>query len=524
MDYNELYNKYLKLLEENQILRIENMDFRKRLELQTKEICMDNEYKAIVEIKNDISIQKYKLSEVSNNSLPQEKVELYMTLFKGKKDVHAKRWQNKQGKSGYSPVCANQWVKGICNKPQIKCSACKNRIYTDLDADAINRHLRGIEILGIYAMQTDETCYFLAIDFDDDGWEKDICVLREICDEKRIPFAVERSRSGNGAHIWFFFMERITVLAARKFGTSLLTYAMMQRHEIKFNSYDRLFPNQDTMPKGGLGNPIELPMQKSARKNNNSIFIDENLEPFTDQWSFLSNIGKITKEEIDFYTSEFCVGNELGGLKETDEESIKPWEKNKEKFKFSKADFPDIVQITIANMIFISKEGFSNKALDFIKRMAAFKNPEFYKAQAMRLSTFDKPRIISLSDETVEYLCVPSGCEDDLCSFLTENKIDFSWEDKTYIGKPIRVEFNGKLREEQIVAVDTMLKYDNGVLSATTAFGKTVIGAKLIAGRKVNTLIIVHTQQLLEQWKEKLKQFLIINEVLPIDHTKKRGS
>ena len=186
MDYNELYNKYLKLLEENQILRIENMDFRKRLELQTKEICMDNEYKAIVEIKNDISIQKYKLSEVSNNSLPQEKVELYMTLFKGKKDVHAKRWQNKQGKSGYSPVCANQWVKGICNKPQIKCSACKNRIYTDLDADAINRHLRGIEILGIYAMQTDETCYFLAIDFDDDGWEKDICVLREICDEKRI--------------------------------------------------------------------------------------------------------------------------------------------------------------------------------------------------------------------------------------------------------------------------------------------------------------------------------------------------
>lgn len=161
MDYNGLYNKYLKLLEENQILKIENGDFRKRLELQTKEISIGNEYKAVSETKDNISIQKYELGEVSNSSLPQEKVELYMTLFKGRKDVHAKCWQNKQGKSGYSPVCANEWVKGICDKPQMKCSACKNRMYTDLDADAINRHLRGIEILGIYTMQTDETCYIL---------------------------------------------------------------------------------------------------------------------------------------------------------------------------------------------------------------------------------------------------------------------------------------------------------------------------------------------------------------------------
>jgi len=330
---------------------------------------------------------------------------------------------------------------------------CKNRKYSNLDTAAIDRHLRGIETLGLYPMNTDETCYFLAIDFDDDGWEQDISILREICDEKNLAFAVERSRSGNGAHVWFFFEEKITSIAARKFGSSLLTYAMSKRHEIKFQSYDRLFPNQDIMPKGGLGNLIALPLQKKARMNKNSVFIDKNFKPYEDQWSFLSSVDRLKKEEINYYTSEFCVGNELGSLKEVEEENIKPWEKSKEDYKFEIKDFPDVAHITKANMIFIYKREFSNKALNSIKRMAAFKNPEFYKAEA----------------------------------------------------------------------VEALLKHDNGVLSATTAFGKTVIGAKLIAEIKVNTLIIVHTQQLLEQWKERLNEFLIINEVLPVSYTTKRG-
>lgn len=523
MDYNELYNKYMKLLEENQMLRTENENFRKQLGIQISEICMDNGEKELNEAGDDIVTEKYELREVHKGSSPQEKINLFMSLFKGRDDVYAKRWQNKGGKSGYSPACINEWIKGICNKPGVRCSECQERKYSNLDSSAINKHLRGIEVLGIYPMLTDETCYFLAIDFDDEGWEKDISILREICEEKNIPFAVERSRSGNGAHVWFFFKEKIAAVVARKFGTTLLTYAMTKRHEIKFKSYDRLFPNQDTMPKGGLGNLIALPMQKSARMNNNSVFINKNFEPYKDQWSFLSSICKLGKDEIEFYISELWVGNELGDLKEVEDESIKPWENKRGQCKLNVEDLPEFVEVVKANMIFVNKKGFSNKALNSIKRIAAFKNPEFYRAQAMRLSTFDKPRVIALSEEISDYLCIPRGCEEELYNFFNVNKINFVCDDKTYKGKKINVDFNGQLREEQVTAVDTMLKHDNGVLSATTAFGKTVVGAKLIDERKVNTLIIVHTQALLEQWKERLNEFLIINETLPIDDVKKRG-
>ncbi|WP_443112493.1 DEAD/DEAH box helicase family protein [Dehalobacter sp. DCM] len=174
-------------------------------------------------------------------------------------------------------------------------------------------------------------------------------------------------------------------------------------------------------------------------------------------------------------------------------------------------------------MLYISKKGFSNKALNSLKHIAAFKNSDFYKAQAMRLPTYDKPRVISLSDETPDYLCIPRGCESDLVNLFGTFKADIKWADETSLGRNVNVEFNGELRDEQADAANSMLLHDNGVLSATTAFGKTVIGAKLISERKVNTLVLVHTQQLLEQWKERLIQFLTINEELPDESVNKRG-
>ena len=529
MQYEVLYEKYIKLKKENEALKIENEQLLKYFKLDSCENNIKNHEEISVNTKLEVyeekisQIEVYQKSIIKNTSTPEEKIMLFMSLFKGRNDVYAKRWENKAGKAGYSPVCINEWNKWFCNKPRVKCSQCDNRKYAELDNDAINRHLRGKEVLGIYPMLEDETCYFLAIDFDDDGWEKDVTTIIEVCKEKLIPFGVERSRSGNGAHIWFFFNEKISATVARKFGTAILTYAMDKRHEIKFKSYDRLFPNQDTMPKGGLGNLVALPLQKNARKNNNSVFIDENFQPYEDQWGFLTSISKITKEDIDLYNINLAVENDLGTLMVVKDETIKPWEQLKADTKLISSDFPRIVNVVKANMLYIHKDGFSNKVLNKIKRLAAFKNPEFYKAQGMRLPTFDKPRIISLSDETDEYICIPRGCEEEFLKLLNSNNINIKLEDKTYVGTEIKVQFNGELRLEQSQAVEELLKYDNGVLSATTAFGKTVIGADLIAEKKVNTLIIVHTKQLLEQWLNRLEEFLIIDEVVTDNSIKKKG-
>lgn len=520
MNYEQLYEKFQKLLEENKRLKIENEDFKIRLGLALP--LFDSEINLIEEDRGLSELFNW-TEQVTNSSSPEEKIKLFKSLFRGRDDVYAKRWQNKEGKSGYSPVCLNEWVKGICSKPKVRCSDCDNKNYAIFDSIAIDSHLRGKAVLGIYPMLPDETCYFLAMDFDDEGWQKDINALRNICTEKNIPFAVERSQSGNGAHIWFFFKDQISAATARKFGTLLLTRAMLKRHEIKFSSYDRLFPNQDTLPKGGFGNLIALPLQSNARKSDNSVFINENFQPYNDQWHFLSNIRKINEEEIDDYITRLGLGNELGELRQIEDEEVKPWEKKKADSRLNGSDIPNEIHITKANMLYIKKNGFSNEALNTLKRLAAFRNPDFYKAQAMRLPTFDKPRIISLSDETPDYLCLPRGCEIDLTNLFEPMKADIKWVDETFSGKTIKVKFNGQLRDDQIDAVSQMLKYDNGVLSATTAFGKTVIGAELIAERKVNTLVLVHTQQLLEQWKERLTQFLTINEELPADPVTRRG-
>ncbi len=366
-------------------------------------------------------------------------------------------------------------------------------------------------------MCIDETCYFLAIDFDDEGWKKDVSILRKVFLGLDIPFAVERSRSGKGAHIWFFFKERIPAELARKFGSSLLTYSMNKRHELKFKSYDRFFPNQDTIPKGGFGNLIALPLQKESRGKGNSAFIDGSFKLYLDQWQFLNTIQKLSRDEIESFIAKLSRsinGDELGVLRKDEEESSKPWEKIKIP-QLTEYDFPEKINLIKANMIYIPKEGISQKALNVLKRLAAFKNPEFYKAQAMRLPTYNKPRIIGCAEETEEYLCLPRGCEEDISTILDKFKIDIEVVDKTNPGKHINVTFNGILKDEQLTAVDELLKYDNGVLAAATAFGKTIIAARLIAERKTNALVIVHRKQLLSQWISRLSEFLIIEEKLP---------
>lgn len=514
MDFQTLLRKHQALLAENKALKEENLSLKARLGLAKPP--ESRSYQEGVEQDASRSEPSFHLEARAN---PTEKIRLFMSLFKGRDDLYAKRWESKEGRAGYAPVCLNEWKPGFCGKPEVKCASCAHRLYATLDEKVIEAHLRGKLVAGVYPLRQDEKCHFLAIDFDKDGWQEDVATLKDVCTAFNVPAAIERSRSGHGAHAWFFFADPVAASLARKFGSALLTYAMSQRHQIKFKSYDRFFPNQDTMPRGGFGNLIALPLQKAVRQNDNSVFIDERFHPYGDQWGFLAQIRRLSEDEIGALISKLCHGSELGELRQDDEVATKPWETSRS--ILSRPEFPNVMQLVKANMLYIGKSGISQRALNTLKRLAAFKNPEFYRAQAMRMSTYGKPRIISCAEETPEYLCLPRGCEMDLATLLTEAGVEVEWSDKTHPGRRIEVAFTGVLREDQELAAETMLKHDCGVLAAATAFGKTVIAARLIAERKTNTLILTHRQQLLSQWMAKLAEFLKIDMELPVAATKR---
>jgi superfamily II DNA or RNA helicase len=527
MDYRKLLEKYNILLEQVDRLTKENRRLKAKLGLQEPQALRNTTQAIQMECVPDGETNDVKpLAGVCSASDSISKIRLFMSLFKGRKDVYARRWENKnKGTSGYAPVCLNQWQPGVCSKPEIPCSKCKNKSYAVLDENAIEDHLRGNIVVGIYPMLPDETCCFLAIDFDEAEWLKDVSAVRDVCNEFEIPLAIERSRSGAGCHAWFFFENPISAVLARKFGTALLTCTMDRRHEIKFQSYDRLFPSQDTMPKGSLGNLIALPLQKIARKKANSEFVDDNFRSHSDQWGFLSSIQRISENQLQDLVSVLSHGNELGNLK-IDEEEEKPWETQHPKEILEKDDFPDHLEIVKANMLFVPKAEISQRALNRLKRLASFKNPMFYRQQAMRLPTYGHPRVISCAAETKEYLCLPRGCEPELLDELKALGIDVGMIDKTFGGNKIDIEFKGHLRGEQFLALRNLIQYDTGILSGTTAFGKTVVAIKLIAEKKINTLILVDKTSLLSQWRERLSEFLIVNETLPeeqIATTAKRG-
>ncbi|MHB8907777.1 MAG: TOTE conflict system archaeo-eukaryotic primase domain-containing protein [Syntrophales bacterium] len=520
---NGLLEKYRVLLAENSALREENKILKARLGITDSSRPnppRDPEnHLPLADEAPDLP-EKKPPPEPPTQLDPVEKIRLFMSLFKGREDVYAKRWQNREGRAGYAPVCRNEWKAGICRKPTVKCFDCPHPSYDPLEEKVIEAHLRGSIVAGLYPLRRDDLCHLLAIDFDEQNWQWDCAALREVCNTFGIPVAMERSRSGNGAHAWFFFVEPLPAGLARKFGSALLTCAMSRRHELTFKSYDRFFPNQDTLPKGGFGSLIALPLQKTAREQANSVFVDENFHPYEDQWGFMAGIRRLSEEEIAGLIPRLSPGNELGVLRTDDEEAEKPWDTVR--MRWSGSDFPQEVRLVKANMLYIEKEGISQRGLNTLKRLAAFRNPEFYKAQAMRLPTYEKPRVISCSDETPEYLCLPRGCEADVAGLLAEAGVRTAWSDHTCTGRRIHITFKGNLREEQNPAAEEMLKHDIGVLSATTAFGKTVIAAKLIAERKVSTLVLTHRRQLLSQWTTKLSEFLEIDEALPLLE-KKRG-
>jgi hypothetical protein len=412
------------------------------------------------------------LAPVANSSPAMEKVALFRRLFGGRTDVFPARWENsKTGRSGYAPACANEWVRGVCGKPQIKCGDCPNKAFIAVTADVIECHLRGEDrvrsngrgrdfVAGVYPLFFDDTCSFLAVDFDDDNWSIDALAFIAICREVGVPVALERTRSGNGGHVWLFFSEPVAAADARRLGTLLLTRTMNSRPEIGFKSYDRLFPSQDTMPSGGFGNLIAWPLQRRAREKGNSVFVDDDLQPHDDQWAYLSTLRRLSPAEVTGIIGKAeaeMPGGLIGvRLPVDDENADEPWKMTPSRRRQASAitePVPEKIAVVLADQVYVDRNGLPSLLVAQLVRIAAFQNPEFYRAQAMRLPSFDKPRIISCAKLHPHHVGLPRGCLDEAIELLRSNGAKMEFKDERNVGKPLDVKFLGTLHDVQVAAV-----------------------------------------------------------------------
>lgn len=460
------------------------------------------------------------LAEPPRASIPETpatKVKLFRSLFRGREDVFPTRFVSKKtGKAGYALACRNKFVPGVCELPRIKCGECPNQAFITFDDAAVVGHLTGRHVMGVYPLLTDDTCWFLAVDFDKSSWLEDVSAFAETCRNVGLPVAVERSRSGNGAHVWFFFSAPVAAAAARQMGCYLITETMSRRHQLSMDSYDRLFPSQDTLPRGGFGNLIALPLQHEPRQQGNSVFVDEQYKPYPGdgQWAYLASVLRIDPSTVGQIAREASRQGLVIGVRSAesvDEQDVAPWSRlpsRRSKPVVVAGPLPPKVRAILAQKLFIENAGLPSALLNQIKRLGAFQNPEFYKKQSMRLSTATTPRVVACAEELPLHIGLPRGCANDLQALLRAYGVELEIEDQRVVGEPLKLQFRGRLTAVQERVARAMLGHDTGVFVAPPGVGKTVVGTYLVAKRNCSTLVLVHRQPLLEQWVAHLSLFL----------------
>ena len=472
-------------------------------------------------------------ARIINPSFITEKMAVrFFSMFWGREDVYAKRGK----KGGYFPQCDNRWNASLCPKQQGKkifCNECEHKKWTKVSARKIIAHLignkeDGSDVIGVYPLLPDGKCRFIVFDFDnhekgaeatdfaniDDEWHKEVDALRKICIINGIKPLVERSRSGRGAHVWIFFEKAIPAGVARNFGFLLLDKGSASINLKSFHYYDRMYPSQDVA--NGIGNLIALPLQGQALKNGNSAFIDENWNAYPNQWDILfNNTEKLSIKEIEQYMGKWR--EELAENKEKVYDADrytrpKPWRK---KCEFFKEDVVGKIHIVLSNGIYIDTLNLMPRIQNQIRSLAAFDNPEFYKNKRLGYSNYYNFSAVYLGKDIDGYIQIPRGLREKIIEECEKAGIPIDVSDEREIGHPIRVDFKGDLRTQQELAAEKLLSHSDGVLSAATAFGKTVVCSYLIAERKVNTLILLQSKDLLNQWIDELNKFLEIREEPP---------
>jgi superfamily II DNA or RNA helicase len=494
---------------------------RQKLAALTTELVKTEEELTTLEADGQLNLGATPASTVQIPRTPAEKVSLFLDLFGTRRSVYPKRWENhKAGKSGYAPACDNDSFvnrqNGICRKPKVKCSECPHQRFPSLDARAVETHLRGEQTLGVYAIGTDDTCRFLAADFDGEGWREDVLAYREAAERLGLAVAIERSRSGNGAHGWIFFAEPVPAVTARRLGTILVAKASALRPTLGLSAYDRLFPNQDALPVGGFGNLIALPLAKAPRQNGNTLFVDPRMVAFEDQWSYLAGLTRLSRESLDRTLARFAPVRPLAP-------PVQAVDASEHQHDFALQNDVMVLDLSHPRIRSGMVSGEVTLRLDAqihvprslpipvlaaLRRLATFPNPVFHEKLRLRLATYETPRFLFVGEWHADRLVLPRGVLDQSLSLLETAGATVVVQDARVVGTRVPWKFQGELREGQETAVRKMLAEDDGVLCAPPGAGKTVMGCALIARTRTSALVLVHRAVLVEQWRETATRFL----------------